>query len=92
MQYTSSDEAELEILPVLNADGSVAVMVANHGVNASTDNNGPGVSRSVMVDVSALGAFSKGSLLVIDKDTSVADGPTAAPVTPAAQITIGLNG
>ena len=92
LQYTSSDEAELEILPVLNADGSVAVMVANHGVNASTDNNGPGVSRSVMVDVSALGAFSKGSLLVIDKDTSVADGPTAAPVTPAAQITIGLNG
>jgi hypothetical protein len=92
LQYTSSDDAELETLPVLNANGSVVVMVANHGVNASSDNNGPGIARSVVVDVSALGTFSKGSLLVIDKDTSVGDGPTATPVTPAAQITIGMNG
>lgn len=92
LQYTSTDDAELETLPVINGDGSVVVMVANHAVNASTDNNGPGVTRTVQVDVSALGAFSSGTLLTIDKSTSVSGGPMAAGVTPAPQITITLNG
>ena len=92
LQYTSTDNAELETLPVINADGSVVVMVANHAVNASTDNNGSGVTRTVQVDVSALGTFTSGSLLTIDKSTSVNSGPTATAVTPAPQITITLNG
>jgi hypothetical protein len=58
----------------------------------STDNNGPGVARTVAVDVSALGTFSSGSLLTIDKDTNVSTGPAAAAVTPAPQITLTLNG
>ena len=71
----------------------VVVMVANHAVNSpATDNNGPGVPFSVTVDVSALGSFSSARLLVIDKDTSVANGPTQTTVTPAAKITIDLNG
>ena len=61
LQYTSSDDAELETLPVINGDGSVVVMVANHAVSASTDDNGPGVARTVQVDVSALGTFSSGT-------------------------------
>jgi hypothetical protein len=92
LQYTSSDDAELETLPVVNSDGSVVIMVANHAVNASTDNNGPGAARSVQVDVSALGTFSSGSLLTIDKNTSVTSGPMAAAATPAAQMTITLDG
>jgi hypothetical protein len=31
-----------ETLPVVNGDGSVGIMVANHAVNASGDHNGPG--------------------------------------------------
>jgi hypothetical protein len=77
---------------VINADGSVVVMVANHAVNATTDNNGPGVTRSVQVDVSALGTFSSATLLTIDKNTSVTSGPTAATATLGPQITIPLNG
>jgi len=93
LQFTGSDNAELETLPVVNNDGSVVIMVANRAVNApATDNNGPGSARSVEVDVSALGAFSSASLLTIDKDTNVASGPVAAAVTPAAQMTITLNG
>jgi len=92
LAYTSSDDTELETLPVVNSDGSVVIMVANHAVNAAGDNNGPGVQRNVQVDVSALGTFSSGSLLVIDKNTSVANGPTATPTTPAAQMTITLDG
>jgi len=93
LQYTSSNDADLETLPVINGDGSVVIMVANHVVkNPSTDNNGPGVPFSVKVDVSALGAFSSASVLTIDKDTSVAVGPTATSITPAEQITLDLNG
>jgi hypothetical protein len=92
LQFTSTDDAELETLPVVNSDGSVVIMVANHAVNAAGDNNGPGVSRSVQVDVSALGTFSSGSLLMIDKNTNTTNGPVAASVTPAGQITVTLNG
>lgn len=92
LQYTATDDAELETLPVVNSDGSVVIMVANHAVNASTDNNGPGAARSVQVDISALGTFSSGSLLTIDKNTSVTSGPMAAGVAPAAQMTISLDG
>jgi len=80
------------MLPVINADGSVVIMVANHAVNAASDNNGPGAPRTVQVDVSALGTFSSGSLLVIDKNTSVASGPGTTSVTPIPQMTITLNG
>jgi len=92
LQYTSSDDVELETLPVINGDGSVVIMVANHAVSASTDNNGPGLARTVQVDVSALGTFSSGNLVTIDKNTSVSSGPGATSVTPAAQITISLDG
>ena len=87
-----SDDADFETLAVVNNDNSVIVMIANHTVNASTDNNGPGVSKTVSVDVSALGTFSSGTLLTIDKNTSVANGPTATSMTTASQMTITLNG
>ena len=90
--YSSTDDAELETLPVMNSDGSVVIMVANHAVNATGDNNGPGAQRSVLIDTSALGAFSSASLLTIDKSTSAANGPTASSVTVAPQVTIMLNG
>jgi hypothetical protein len=67
-------------------------MVANHAVDAMTDNNGPGAPRSVLIDVSALGTFSSGSLLTIDADTSPITGPSQTSVTPAAQITISFTG
>ena len=44
------------------------------------------------VDVSALGSFSSARLWVIDRDTSAANGPAQTIVTPAAKITIDLNG
>jgi len=68
------------------------VMVADHAVQKSTDNNGPGDPRVVVIDLSALGSFSSASLLTIDKNTVVANGPSAAPVNPAAQMTIQLGG
>jgi len=67
-------------------------MIANHAINAPTDNNGPGAPRTIAVDVSALGSFQSGSLLTIDANTSVSSGPTASSVTPSAHMTVTLNG
>ena len=92
LQYTATDNADLEVLPVANSDGSVVIMVANHAVKAATDNDGPGAPRTVVVDVSALGAFSSGKLLTIDAHTNVASGPSETTVTPSAQMTISLDG
>ncbi len=92
LQFTSSDDAELETLPVMNANGSVVIMIANHAVNAAADNNGPGAARAITVDVGALGSFSSATLVTIDKNTNVASGPVPAAVTLAPQLTITLNG
>ncbi len=92
LQFTNSDDAEIEVLAAQNPDGSVVIMLANHALNASTDNNGPGAPRSISIDVSTLGSFTSGSLLTIDASTSVTSGPTAASVTPSAQMTVVLNG
>ena len=40
LQSTNSDNAEIEVLPIVNTDGSVVVMVSNHAVASATDNNG----------------------------------------------------
>jgi hypothetical protein len=92
LQLGVSENSRVETLAVRNDDGSVVVMIANHAVRASTDNNGPGDPRVVAVDLSALGTFSSASVLTIDKNTDVAAGPTAAPVAPAAHMTIQLAG
>jgi len=93
LNFNATDDAELETLAVVNNDKSVVIMVSNHAVNdPATDNNGPGAPRSVLVDVSALGTFSSGSLMIIDKNTDVTNGPTATAVTPASQMTITLGG
>jgi len=92
LQSTNSDAGEIELLSVQNPDGSVVIMLANHAINAPTDNNGPGAPRTIAVDVSALGAFQSGSLLTIDANTNATSGPTATSVTPSPQMTVVLNG
>ena len=92
LSYTTTDTSDIEILPVVNGDGSVVVMVANYAVKSSGDNNGPGDPRTILIDTTALGNFGSGSLLTIDANTNVASGPVASAVTPASQISVTLNG
>jgi len=92
LTYTSTDTSDVEILPVVNGDGSLVVMVANYAVKSSGDNNGPGAPRTILIDTTAWGNFSAGSLLTIDANTNVAGGPVASTVTPASQISVTLNG
>jgi len=92
LDFTSTDNSDIEVLPVRNADGSVVVMVADYAVANSSDNNGSGVARTVSVNVSALGSFSSASLLVIDANTNASAEPTATSVLPTSPIAITLGG
>jgi hypothetical protein len=92
LQLGVSENSSVETLAVKNSDGSVVLMVADHAVRSSTDNNGPGDPRVVAIDLSGLGTFSSASLLTIDTNTDVANGPAATPVTPTAHMTIQLGG
>jgi hypothetical protein len=92
LSYTTTDTSDIEVLPVVNGDGSVVVMVANYAVKSSGDNNGPGAPRTILIDTTALGNFGSGSLLTIDANTNVASGPVPSTVTPAPQISVTLNG
>ncbi|HEV2699027.1 MAG TPA: hypothetical protein VGU90_13605, partial [Terriglobales bacterium] len=63
LQFTNSDNGNFEVLPVKNADGSVIVMISNHAVAFSSDNDGDGLRAKVSLDVSALGNFASASLV-----------------------------
>jgi hypothetical protein len=67
-------------------------MLANHAVHAPSDNNGPGDPRTVVLDISALGAFSTASQLTIDANTDTVNGPAEVPVAPAPRMTLTLSG
>jgi hypothetical protein len=67
-------------------------MVVDRAVHSSTDNNGSGDPRTVVVDLSSLVNFSSASLLTIDAATSDSSGPAAVSVTPAARMTVTLSG
>jgi len=92
LELDTTDHATVEILPALGADGTVVIMIANHAVRLSTDNNGTGAPRTVLVDLSALGSFSSATQLTIDANTNPASGPSLVTITPAAQMEITLSG
>jgi len=92
LQVVNSDPNALEALAVRNDDGSVVILLANHAVRNSTDNNGPGVAAKVTLDVSALGSFPLATVTAIDASTSAPAGPSPQSVTPQGTIQIPFAG
>jgi len=92
LQLSVTETSNAEILATKNGDGSAAILIVDHTVHAPTDNNGAGDPRTVVVDVSALGTFSSGTSIIIDKNTSAASGPAVVSVTPAPRISVSLGG
>ena len=58
-QYSvqTTDSGDVDVLAVKETNGQTVVMVSDHGIASANDNNGSGVPRTVLVDVSALGSF-----------------------------------
>lgn len=92
LQLTNSNSAQIEVLPILNTDGSVVILVSNHAIAHATDNNGAGMTAKISLDVSALGNFAAASQLTIDSTTSASTGPAPAAVSPASPISVAING
>ena len=82
---------DTQTLAARNVDGSVVILMSNYALNASTDNNGPGLSRTFALDLSALGSFSSATLVTLDAATP-STGPVPQSLTPAAQMQVTLPG
>ncbi|MFZ0662166.1 MAG: hypothetical protein WAM66_05695 [Acidobacteriaceae bacterium] len=87
-----TDESDVEVLAVKEPSGATVVMVSNHGAANANDDNGAGVPRTVLVDVSSLGTFTTAQEVVIDKNTSAATGPTEQAMAVAPQMQVTLDG
>jgi hypothetical protein len=92
LALSATDTSTVETLATESSTGAVTVMVADRAVHATTDNNGNGDPRTVVVDLSSLGNFTSASLLTIDAATSASAGPVVVSATPAARMTITLPG
>ena len=92
LNSNNSNRAQVEVLPVLNTDGSVVVLISNHAVASAADNNGKGLTAKVSVDVNALGPFTSASQLTIDSSTSASTGPNSVSISPASAIAVTING
>jgi hypothetical protein len=92
LNSTNSNSAQVEVLPVLNTDGSVVILISNHAVASGADNNGKGLTAKISVDLSALGPFASASELMIDSTTSASTGPAAVAISPASPIAVTING
>lgn len=94
LDSTNSNTAQVEVLPVLNPDGSVVIMISNHAVASPADNNGAGMTANISINTSAFGSFNSAlsSKLVIDSNTSATTGPTATPISAASPIQLTMNG
>lgn len=92
LNMNSSDWDNSDVLGVQSADGTkVTILIANRLVNSSTDNNGPGVARNYVLDLTALGSFTSAKFVTIDRYTA-SSGPVPRILTPSANMTITLNG
>jgi hypothetical protein len=89
---TESSPASVEVMAVKRSDGSLAILVSDHAVVSSTDNNGPGSPRTVMLDLSRWSAFSTATLTTFDATTDPTHAPTPVAVAPAGRMAVNLNG
>ena len=80
------------MLPVINTDGSVVIMISNHAVASPNDNNGAGLTANISLDVSALGSFTSASEVMIDAGTSPATGPAVPSISAQSPITVDFSG
>ncbi|MDR3723488.1 MAG: hypothetical protein P4K83_03255 [Terracidiphilus sp.] len=92
LSTTNTDSSEIETLATVNASGQLTVMVVNRAVAASTDNNGAGKPRTIVMDLSNYSLFYAASQTQVDANTSVTSGPAWAGVTPTARMTVTIPG
>lgn len=89
---TTSSDSTVEVMGSQHPDGTIALMIADHGVAHSTDVNGTGVPRSVQIDLSHWPAFSSATLIALNATTNVTQGPQPVVMTPGTTMQLTLPG
>jgi hypothetical protein len=92
LALTATETSTVEILAARSSDGTVNLLVADHAVHSSSDNNGAGDPRTVILDFSPLGNFSSVFEIMIDQNTNLSNGPTPMSLTPSSKMTVSLGG
>jgi hypothetical protein len=88
----SSDVSSIESLATKNPDGSYVIMITDRAIHSSSDNNGPGDPRTIVVDVAALGNYSSVTQLTLQSDTDLTKGPQPVTLSPSPKLSVTLNG
>ena len=78
---TVTEPNRLEVFAAQDPYGKRVIMVVNRDVAGSTDNNGPGVPKTVLLDLNNLGTYTTVRLTAIDKNTGPY-GPGTTEVIP----------
>ena len=88
----SSDVSSTEFLATKNPHDSYVIVITDRAVHSSSDNNGPGDPRTVIVDVTALGNYSSVTQLTLQRDTDLTKGPQPMTLSPSPKLSVTLNG
>ena len=91
LQTTNPDPSNIELLGVRKSGGEIILLLANHSVQHSGDNNGSGEARTIDLDLTALGTFAKATRLTFDA-TTIGSVPVAVKINPAQKMIVTLNG
>ncbi len=86
------DPPDVEMLATRDSDGTVTVLVSNHAVSNPVDTNGKGRHRTLILDLTALGRFTRVTELTIDSDTDTTRGPTEKNIMPSPRMSLSFNG
>ena len=89
---TNPDPANLEVLTTRDPTGAVTMLISNHTVSKPTDNNGKGRPRTITLDLTGLGEFTRATRLTIDTNTDTTKGPTPQEITPTRRMTLSFTG
>ena len=92
LTLNATETSTVEMLATKSSDGSFVVMVANHAPRSTTEINGSGAPRTVVVDVSSPGTFTTASQLTIDTNTNLTNGPVEVSITPSQKLQVALSG
>ena len=83
---------DIEVLATRNADKSVSLLVSDVAIASATDNNGAGVPRTILINVSDLGAFTSATMVQLTATTPITTGPTQTTFSPGTTLSIALPG
>jgi hypothetical protein len=92
LSLTATENATTEALTTKSSDGSVVIMIVDRAVHSTSDNNGAGDPRTVIVDISALGTFKSASQLNIGAGSDVTNGPQPSNISVSPKLTVTLPG